>query len=377
VRGAKGRFDGTHHVVGHQRHAKAQQGRLGITQRLDLALERLLHLLEGGFNRPATTINIGNLLCIGRPERYVRQQMNLGVAVPGRLVQDYRDASPEEHLARGIGGPKALLEDRPRGASALGLALAHERVEQGRTVLTDHERTLPRGDPEQEAGGAEVAVGDPKILRRDRVHDLIQQRPFLSMAVFAEYDIGGQHPLRFEDDQGVTGQGPGPHRPQFLDPVLGLGQVVAVEDLGAIAGQKRRHAGSHGRADGPEPLGRRPDHGCGDGRLDAFDLTVQRGERGGEGHGVLGVSGVDGGLDAADDHAHQFDDRREQQFAGVLPVGEVFEELVEDARIESILHQGLRHDGDGIALGKSFERFAVNHGDCLPTKWITPWRMAV
>jgi hypothetical protein len=51
--------------------------------------------------------------------------------------------------------------------------------------------------------------------------------------------------------------------------------------------------------------------------------------------------------------------------------------LVEDPRVEGILHQDLRHGGDGVTPGKPFEDFAVNHGDCLPTKWITPWRVAV
>ena len=194
------------------------------------------------------------------------------------------------------------------------------------------------------------------------------------MAVRAEDDIGGQHQLGIEDDQGVTGQGPGAHRPQFLDPVLGLGQVVAVEDLGAIALQERRQAASHGRDHRGESLGRGSDHGRPDRCLDPLDLAVEGRERGVDGYGVLGVGGVDGGSDAADDDAHQFDDRREQELARVLTLGDVLEELVEHARAEGVLHQGLRHQGDGVALGEPLEDFAVDHRSQLPARGITPWR---
>ena len=98
-------------------------------------------------------------------------------------------------------------------------------------MLADHEGTATPGDPEEEVGRAEVAVGDPDLAGPDRLQDLIQQRPLLGVAVLAEEHVGGQHRLRVEHDQGVAGQGPGPDGPQLLDPVLGPGQVVAVEDL--------------------------------------------------------------------------------------------------------------------------------------------------
>ena len=108
-------------------------------------------------------------------------------------------------------------------------------------------------DPEEEVGRAEVAVRDPQVPRRDGLKDLIQQRPLLGMAALAEDGVDGQHPFGVEDDEGMAGQGPGPHRPQLLDAVLGPGQVVAVEDLGAIARQERGQGTAHGDDDPGEP----------------------------------------------------------------------------------------------------------------------------
>ena len=102
-------------------------------------------------------------------------------------------------------------------------------------------------DPEEEVGRAKVAVGDPEILRRDDLQDLVQQRPFLGMTVFAQDHVGGQHQPGVEDDQRMAGQGPGADRPQLLEPVLGPGEMVAVEDPDAITGQPVRPAAASSR----------------------------------------------------------------------------------------------------------------------------------
>jgi hypothetical protein len=300
--------------------------------------------------------------------------MDLPVTIPRRLVQDHRHAPQEENLARLVGRPQPLLEDRPGLDPPARLPLAHQGVMQRRGVLADDEGAVATGDPEDEVGGAEVAVRDPQILRRDGLEDLIQQRPLLGMAVLAEDGVDGQHPLGVEDDQGVTGQGRRPHRPQLLDAVLGPGQVVAIEDFGAIARQERRQGAPHGGDDRGEPLVRLADQGGGDRRLDAVDLAVESLERDADRHGVLLIGGVDRRLDAANDQAHQFHDRGEQEFACILPLGHVFEELIDDPWTEGILHRGLSHDGDGITLGEPFKDIAVDHHRYLPCAVVTPWK---
>src|SRR5215217_7728099 len=109
--------------------------------------------------------------------------MNLGVALSVKLIKDHRDSSQQEDFALGVRGPELLLEDRASLKASPTFPLTHQRVMQSRAVLADHERATTLRDPEEEAGRAEVAVGDPEVLGRHLLQDLIQQRPLLGMAV--------------------------------------------------------------------------------------------------------------------------------------------------------------------------------------------------
>ena len=153
--------------------------------------------------------------------------------------------------------------------------------------------------------------------------------------------------------------------------------MVAVEDFGAIAGQKRGQTASHGPDDRFEPLGRGSHHGRRNRGFQTSDLVVKGGERGVNGDCVFLVGGVDGRTNATDDKAHQLDDRREEDLARVRFFGDVLEEVIENSRVESILEDGLSHDGDGIPLGKPLENLAVNRHNCLLTQLIAPWVEAV
>ena len=92
---------------------------------------------------------------------------------------------------------------------------------------------------------------------------------------------------------------------------------------------------------GAKRVGRRVDQRGRDAGLGAVELVVDGLERGADGLGVRLVGGVDGGPDAADDGAHQVHDRGEEELAGVLPLGDVLEELVEDPGVQGVL-QGAR-----------------------------------
>ena len=96
----------------------------------------------------------------------------------------------------------------------------------------------PDRTPRRNCPARARAAADRARTGRD---DLTQQRPLLGMTVLAEDGVDRQHPFGVEDDQGLAGQGPGSHRPQLLDAVLGPGQVVAVEDLDPVARQQGRH----------------------------------------------------------------------------------------------------------------------------------------
>ncbi len=126
-------------------------------------------------------------------------------------------------------------------------------------MLSNQEGPIAASDPEEEIGRAEVAVGDPKILRLRPSPRSDPTATFLGMTVFAQDHIGGQHQPGVEHDQRMTGQGRGADGPQFLDPMLGPGEVVAVEDPGAITGQAGRPGALHGIDDRGQPRGHRVD----------------------------------------------------------------------------------------------------------------------
>jgi len=99
-------------------------------------------------------------------------------------------------------------------------------------------------------------------------------------------------------------------------------------------------------------------------------------ERGVDRLGLGLVGGADGGLDAADDQAHQVHDRGEEDLLGVLLLGDVFEELVDQRGAEGVLHEAPSHDGQWGILGKPLENVAEDHGCCLREGTVTPYQVA-
>src|SRR6266511_893955 len=98
-------------------------------------------------------------------------------------------------------------------------------------------------------------------------------------------------------------------RPQLLESVLGAGEMVAVEDLGAVARQQGGSGAVPGVNDRSQALGRRVDQRRRQGWFGAVEFVINGTERGLDGLGLGLVGGVNGGLDAADDEAHQIHDR--------------------------------------------------------------------
>jgi hypothetical protein len=246
---------------------------------------------------------------------------------------------------------------------------------EGDLVLADHEGTATPGDPEEEAGRAEVAVGDPDLARPDGLQDLVQQRPLPGVAVLAREHVGDQHRLRVEHDQGVAGQRPGSDGAQLLEAVLGPGQVVAVEDLDRVTRQPGGPPSAHGRDDRSEcPCGV-PDQFRRDARLGAVDLVVDGPERDADGLGVGLEGGVDGGPDIADDRRHEVHDGGEEQGAGVLPVGGPLEEGVDGPGVQGVFQGGPGHDGDGALLCEPVENGVQDHGAAsVEFHYLPVWR---
>ena len=270
-------------------------------------------------------------------------------------------------------GSNRVLEDLAGVDPAAGPPLPDELPMERRGMLSDHEESAPLRDPEEEVGRAEVAVGDPEILRRDDLQDLVQQRPFLGMTVFTQDHVGGQHQPGVEDDQRMAGQGPGADRPQLLEPVLRPGEMVAVEDSNAITGQPVRPAAAHRVDDRSQPRGHRMDQRGRHGGLGAVELVVDGVDGGPDRLGPRLKGRVDRGPDAAHHHAHQVDDRGEEELVGELLLRDVLEELIEDLGVQGVLHDPLSHDGQGGILGEPLKDVAEDHRCRLRGESVTPY----
>ena len=111
----------------------------------------------------------------------------------------------------------------------------------------NHRHPIPRHQrqAERKHGGsriaqrAEIAVGDPKVSQTDGQQNLIQQRTFLSMAVFAGKDGDGQTQVRIEHCQRLTGQRSGGFPASFQNPVFGRGKVVSIKNSDVVSRQQR------------------------------------------------------------------------------------------------------------------------------------------
>jgi hypothetical protein len=165
-------------------------------------------------------------------------------------------------------------------------------------VLADHERARAGGDADQEMGHAEIAVRQPHVAGLHERQHLAQQRPLLRVRVLTRDHAVGQPGGGVEGHQTEPGQRAGGLVARLLQAVLGGGQMIAVEQAGAVPRQPR---GQRGEAldHGGEAVGPEADECGGDVRLDARQLVVDGGK--GDREGVLGgpIGGPDGGTHAA------------------------------------------------------------------------------
>ena len=81
------------------------------------------------------------------------------------------------------------------------------RNEEGEILVqTDQESAEVFGDPEQKSQRAEIPIGDPQIAQPNARQNLVQQRSFLGVAVFAGKHVDAQPQVRVEHGQRLTGQ---------------------------------------------------------------------------------------------------------------------------------------------------------------------------
>ena len=107
----------------------------------------------------------------------------------------------------------------------------------------------------------------------------------------------------------------------FREAMVGSGQLIAVEDAQVITGDRLRESDLQAPEQRFELPGRVANQFGGHRGLDAGQLVVNGGEGDGQALAQGAIGGADGRILVADDQAHQIDDGREEQFAGVLALG--------------------------------------------------------
>ena len=156
------------------------------------------------------------------------------------------------------------------------------------------------------------------------------------------------------------------------DAVLGPGQVVTIEDLGAVASHRLGQGGVQLMHQGFELPGGIRDERAADVQFDPLELLVDGRQRCGDITEGRDIGGANRGLDAADDGGHQLDERGEEDTAGVSVGSGVLEEAIDLRRVvEYAPEAGADDDGDGCLLEETLEGFAELH-ECRPCpEWLS------
>ena len=229
-------------------------------------------------------------------------------------------------------------------------------------MLADDETPAPTGRAGQQPGGAEVAVADPHGGRLGPPQDGRGEGPLLGVGVLARDGVHHQPARRLEQHHGLPRQSPGPGPPERPQAVLGARQVAAVDHPHPVPRHRVRTTRCQSRDDRAESGGGVPHQGRPESGLGACDLGVHRLARHPEISRPLADGGVQGRLDAAHDQPHQIDELREQQLAGVLPLGVFGEQGIDGLGREGMLERRTGHHADRGFGREPIEHLAEEHG---------------
>jgi hypothetical protein len=129
--------------------------------------------------------------------------VEFGVPVAGRLRELDRDATHSHCLTTlGIVHEQWLFIDGAAAAGALAYGAAEVFTLQ-LAMLTDDEYRATLRHAEHQRPCTKVAILDPEVIRLDVLEHLRDQAALLGMAIFVEKDIGNQHALLVQHDQGL------------------------------------------------------------------------------------------------------------------------------------------------------------------------------
>ena len=189
------------------------------------------------------------------------------------------------------------------------------------------------------------------------------------MAILAQKHIGNQHALLIQDHQRLARQGRRPGAAQFLEAMLGRGQMIAIEDLDLIAGQPTWVTGPQGLDHGLGERGGVAHQGGGHPGFDAIELVVQGGGRHPNGVFVGLIGGMDGGMDPEHDFTHQLHQRGKQELAGILLLGGAGKQVINAWRIQEPLQDSPGHHTDRALLDEGGKDGVQQHGRHLQARY--------
>jgi hypothetical protein len=213
--------------------------------------------------------------------------------------------------------------------------------------------------PKHKPQCAKIAVVDQQIATLDV--QLVQQGPFLRVAIFAAHHVVDDHPLGIEQYQRLTWQGSRRSVPQGSQTMLRFAQMVAIQNPHAETLQQRStstFAAIHQFADLlSRVLHQRPRSTT----LDMTELVVQSPNRDGDLLALTDIRGVHRFGNPAYHLTRQIDQRREQQFPLVLRFRRLAKHGIDPCWSKDILHQGPMHHGRRARLNETIEQFAKDH----------------
>jgi hypothetical protein len=174
-------------------------------------------------------------------------------------------------------------------------------------VLTDHECGTTSSHTEHQPQGAKVPIFDPEIICLDVLEHLSNQAALLGMTILVQKDIGNQHTLLLQPDQGLSREGCGPGIAQCFEAVRSRRQVITIEDLHLIPGQPARVTGPQGFDSWLRQCSRVAHESRGPPGFNAIELVVQGSGRHPHDGFVGLLGGVHGRMHSKNDFTHQLD----------------------------------------------------------------------
>jgi hypothetical protein len=285
--------------------------------------------------------------------RKVRHQHKLRLAVPRRLVQLQHDPAQAVDAPLTVVDIDRLLEDFTGGAASTRSKPAGGPKRQGRAMPADQEERIPPRDPEHQRAYAKVAVHDPELAGLDI--DPAHQRSLLAVGILLEDQVEDQSAGGLVDRQRPAGQAGRPGGAQGLDPMLGPGQDVAIEDPHRISLNGLGHQATAGDEELACPQGGAADDRLGDGQFHTVELAVEGRERGHEREIAPQESGTRRRSVAAGDIEHDLDEMGQGQLAGILVLGDLVKEFVEGSAVDDPVQCDSGHDSGRGAFDKGVE----------------------